>query len=84
MARKKTIEAVDSEISKIKSDMSKLQECYDKLAEKLEDLQNQKRRIEADTIMEAYLKSGKNFDEIYDIFESMMAFSVTFLQSSQL
>ena len=64
MARKKTIEAIDSEISKVKSDMSKLQERYDKLAEKLEDLQNQKRRIEADTIMEAYLKSGKNFDEI--------------------
>ena len=38
--------------------------AYDKLAEKLEDLQKQKRRIEADTIMEAYLKSGKNFDEI--------------------
>lgn len=34
------------------------------LAEKLEELQEQKRRIEADTIMEAYLKSGKNFDEI--------------------
>ena len=44
--------------------MSKLQDRYDKLAEKLEDLQKQKRRIEADTIMEAYLKSGKNFDEI--------------------
>lgn len=28
------------------------------------NLQKQKRRIEADTIMEAYLKSGKNFDEI--------------------
>ena len=64
MARKKTIEAIDSEISKVKSDMSKLQDRYDKLAEKLEDLQKQKRRIEADTIMEAYLKSGQNFDEI--------------------
>lgn len=48
----------------VKSDMSKLQDRYDKLAEKLEDLQKQKRRIEADTIMETYLKSGKNFDEI--------------------
>ena len=48
MARKKTLEAI--EISKVKSDMSKLQE--------------QKRRIEADTIMEANLKSSKNFDEI--------------------
>ena len=64
MARKKTIEAIENEISKVKSDMSKLQDRYDKLAEKLEDLQKQKRRIEADTIMEAYLKNGKNFDEI--------------------
>ena len=64
MARKKTIEAIGNEISKVKSDMSKLQNRYNKLAEKLEDLQKQKRRIEADTIMEAYLKSGKNFDEI--------------------
>lgn len=64
MARKKTIEAIENEISKVKSDMSKLQNRYNKLAEKLEDLQKQKRRIEADTIMEAYLKSGKNFDEI--------------------
>lgn len=59
MARKKTIEAIETEISKVKSDMSKLQDRYDKLAEKLEELQKQKRRIEADTIMEAYLKSGK-------------------------
>ena len=64
MARKKTIAAIENEISKVKSDMSKLQNRYNKLAEKLEDLQKQKRRIEADTIMEAYLKSGKNFDEI--------------------
>lgn len=64
MARKKTIEAIENEISKVKPDMSKLQDWYDKLAEKLEDLQKQKRRIEADTIMEAYLKSGKKFDEI--------------------
>ena len=67
MARKKTIEAIENEISKVKSDMSKLQDRYDKLAEKLEDLQKQKRRIEVDTIMEAYLKSGKNFDEIMTI-----------------
>ena len=64
MARKKTIEAIETEISKVKSGMSKLQDRYDKLSEKLEDLQEQKRRMEADAIMEAYLKSGKNFDEI--------------------
>ena len=55
MARKKTIETIETEISKVKSDMSRLQDRYDKLAEKLEELQEQKRRIEADTIMEAEL-----------------------------
>lgn len=64
MARKKSAETIDTEINKIKSDMSKLQDRYDKLADKLKDLQEQKRRIEADAIMDAYLKSGKSFDEI--------------------
>ena len=64
MARKKSADALDAEIAKVKSDMSKLQDRYDKLAEKLKDLQEQKRRIEADAIMDAYLKSGKTLDEI--------------------
>ena len=34
------------------------------LAEKLMDFQEQKRRREADTIMDVYPKSGKNLDEI--------------------
>ena len=64
MARKKSTEAIEAEINKTKSDMSKLQDRYDKLAVKLQDLQDQKRRIEGDAIMDAYLKSGKSFDEI--------------------
>lgn len=44
--------------------MSKLQDRYDKLADRLKILQEQKRRVEADTIMDAYLKSGKSLDEI--------------------
>ena len=64
MARKKSTETLDAEITKIKSDMSKFQDKYNKLADKLKDLEAQKRRIEADTIMDAYLKSGKSFDEI--------------------
>ena len=64
MERKQTIDKIETSLSKAKSDRSRLQSGYDKLAEKLEELQEQKRRIEADTIMEAYLKSGKNFDEI--------------------
>lgn len=64
MARKKSTEAIDAEITKVKSDMSKLQDMYNKLADKLKGLQDQKRRIEADAIIDAYLKSGKSFDEI--------------------
>ena len=64
MARKKSADTLDAEIAKVKSDMSKLQDRYDRLTEKLKDLQEQKRRIEADAIMDAYLKSGKTLDEI--------------------
>ena len=64
MARKKSADTLDAEIAKVKSDMSKLQDRYDKLAKKLKDLQEQKRRIEADAIMDAYLKSGKTREEI--------------------
>ena len=45
MARKKSADTLDAEIAKVKSDMSKLQDRYDKLAEKLKDLQEQKRQI---------------------------------------
>lgn len=64
MARKKTTEAIDVEIKKITADMTKLQERYDKLADKLKDLQDQKQKLESDAIMEAYLKSGKSFNEL--------------------
>ena len=64
MARKKSADTLDAEIAKVKSDMSRLQDRYDRLAENLKDLQEQKRRIEADAIMDAYLKSGKTLDEI--------------------
>lgn len=64
MARKKSTETIDAEIIKVKASMSRLQDRYEKLADKLKDLQEQKRRREADAIMEAFVKSGKSFDEI--------------------
>lgn len=69
MARKKSTESIDSEISKIKSDMARLQDRYDKLAEKLKVLQEQKWQQEAATIMEAYRKSGKSLNEIMTFLE---------------
>ena len=64
MARKKSLESIEAEISAIMMDMSKLRDRYDKFADKLKDLQEQKRRIEADVIMDAYVKSGKSFNEL--------------------
>ena len=64
MARKKSTEALDAEIAKVKAAMSKLQDRYDKLAEHLTDLEEQKRRQQAEEIMEAFMESGKSFDEI--------------------
>ena len=64
MPRKKSTEALDAEIAKTKSDMTKLQDKYDRLADKLKELQEQRQRIEADTIVETYLQSGKSFDEL--------------------
>ena len=64
MARKKSSESIDTEIKKIKADMSRLQDRYDKLADKLKELEESKRQLEAETIMDVYLKSGKSFDEI--------------------
>ena len=64
MARKKSADTLDTEIKKVMHDMSTLQYKYDNLAEKLKNLQEQKRRLEADTIMDAYLKSGKSLDEV--------------------
>ena len=64
MARKKSTETIETEIIKVKTAMSKLQHRYDKLANQLKELEEQKRRAEADVIMDAYLKSGKSLDEI--------------------
>ena len=69
MARKKSTATIESEISKTEAEMTKIQDRYNKLADKLKDLklkdlQEQKRQIESEEIMEAYLQSGKSLDEV--------------------
>lgn len=59
MARKKSTGSIDAEITKTKSDMPKLQDRYDKLVNGFEELGNQKRWIETEIIMDAYLKAAK-------------------------
>lgn len=64
MARKRSTATIEAEIEKIRSDMSKLQDRYDTLAEKLKELEAQKRRAESEAIMDAYIKSGRSLDEV--------------------
>lgn len=69
MARKKSTTTINNEIEKIESEISKLNEKKDILSKKLKELQEQKRKFEADKIMDAYLKSGKSIDDIMTFLE---------------
>lgn len=64
MARMKSISTIEAEITRIKDELSKLQMKQDKLTLKLKELQEQKRNFEAKEIMDAYLKSGKSYEEL--------------------
>lgn len=64
MARKRSTETIDAEIAEVMVDMSKLQDRCNKLADKLKDLQEQKRCREAGAIIDDYIKSGKSLGEI--------------------
>ena len=64
MARTKSMASIDTEIVKVQEQLERLQARYDKTTEKLEQLQEQKKKLQADRIMEAYLASGKSFDEL--------------------
>lgn len=64
MARMRSIQSINTEIAKTEGEMSKIQEKYDALAEKLLELQKQKREYETRQIMDAYMKSGKSMQEI--------------------
>ena len=64
MARMESISTIEAEITRIKDELSKLQMKQDKLTLKLKELQEQKRNYEAKEIMDAYLKSGKSYEEL--------------------
>ena len=64
MARMKSISTIEAKITRIKDELSKLQMKQDKLTLKLKELQEQKRNYEAKEIMDAYLKSGKSYEEL--------------------
>lgn len=49
---------------KIQTEMSGLQDRYDRLADRLTELQEEKRRRTSEEIMDAFEKNGKSYQEL--------------------
>lgn len=64
MARARSIASVESEIQKTEAEISALSQKYDKTAEKLKALREQKQEYENRQIIEAFRESGKSLDEV--------------------
>ena len=64
MARMKSISSIETEIAKVEAELNKAQEKVDAISAKLLKLQKQKQELEAKQIMDAYIKSGRSFQEL--------------------
>ena len=64
MARTKSISSIEAQITKAQEDLVKAKAKYDTVAGNLEILMVQKKKHQARQIMEAFIKSGKSFQEI--------------------
>ncbi|MFA5546859.1 MAG: hypothetical protein WDA14_14530 [Sphaerochaetaceae bacterium] len=62
MARTKSISSIEAQITKAQEDLVKAK--YDTVAGNLENLMVPKKEHQARQIMEAFIKSGKSFQEI--------------------
>ena len=64
MARTKSIASIEAQITKAQEDLVKVKAKYDTIADNLEKLMVQKKEHQARQIMDAFIKSGKSFQEI--------------------
>ena len=64
MARTKSITSIEDQIARTQEDLVKAKAKYDAIADNLEKLLVQKKEHQARQIMEAFIKSGKSFQEI--------------------
>ncbi len=69
MARTRTIQSVEADITKTESELSKLQDRCDELANQLSDLRKEKRELEEKQIIAAYEQSGKSLQEVLTFLE---------------
>jgi len=64
MTRMKTIQSIDAKIEKNKSALSRIKARYERLADNLKKLQDERQALEARAIMTAFKKSRKSFSEL--------------------
>ncbi len=67
MARGKSSKNIDSKIKKTEEKAKRLKKEYEEAVEELKKLRDEKRKIQAEILLQAIDKSGKSFDEILKI-----------------
>jgi len=70
MARTKSIDSIEAQIAKAREDLVKAKAKYDAVADNLEKLMVQKKEHQARQIMEAFIRSGKSFQEIMNFLDA--------------
>ena len=70
MARTKSIASIETQIAQAQEDLVKAKAKYDDIADNLEKLMVQKKEHQARQIMEAFIKSGKSFQEIMNFLDT--------------
>lgn len=70
MARTKSIDSIEAQIAKAREDLVKAKAKYDAVAGNLEKLMVQKKEHQARQIMEAFIRSGKSFQEIMNFLDA--------------
>jgi outer membrane protein TolC len=70
MARTKSLTSLDARIAKAQEDLVKAKAKYDAAADTLEKLLNEKKELQANLIMKAFIKSGRSFQEIMNFLDT--------------
>lgn len=70
MARTKSIASIEAQIAETQEDLVKAKAKYGAIADNLEKLLVQKKEHQARQILEAFIRSGKSFQEIMNFLDT--------------
>ncbi len=69
MARRPNTKAIDARIKRTQEKAKKLKKEYDDTLVAMKELLDEKRKIQAEILLQAINKSGKSFEEVLKIIE---------------